>query len=132
MNAIDKDSQKVFDKLVAGLAEPGEKGAYRKVDDGGAGIMAVHVEHYAPAVYSIAHTYIQNGDVMDDPSMLFWLNPRDGRAYPFTFTQHSLGMDQESAEFVGGAPVRFAPRLQREHATFASQWLRNIKQQQGL
>ena len=87
MKAINKRAAAVMDKLVDGLEFIGD---HRKVDNGGAGIMAVCVEFIGQFglgdVFSVAHYHVQNGDMMQDPEMEF-IRAADGRYYPRSFLQ---------------------------------------------
>jgi len=116
--------------LTQGLVNPGD---HRKIDDGGPGIMAVHVEHLgitkAGPIFSIAHYYRQTGDAMRDPDMTF-VRGFDNRYYPCSFRQD------------GGYPVyqvswhvrdeRCNLAMQADHVRFANTWMKNIKEQQSL
>lgn len=131
MKPINKQAQKTFDKLTADLA-PGES---RKVANSES-FMAVSVDclQRVPLgdVFSVSHYYEQNGDLMADPDMTFLKATLDGRVYPLTFRQDGgIPFNQEAATLVdGGTSFRFRPRMQRDIATFAGQWMANIKQQQ--
>lgn len=131
MKPINKTAQKTFDKLVALIPE-GDQAV--KVDNTEETYMPVHVErigeNFMGPVYSVAHYYQQNGDAMRDPDMTFVLT--DGRAYPMSFRQDGgLPVNQESV-IVEGEAYRYAKRQQADQASFAGQWMRNIKDQQGL
>ena len=130
MKAINKTAQKTFDKLIADLP----MGQARKVENNNA-FMAVHVEYLQRVplghVFSVSHYFKQNGDMMADPDMTFLKATLDSRIYPLTFQQDSLGIYREGATLItGGTSFRVRPRMQRDLATFASQWMRNIKDQQ--
>jgi hypothetical protein len=131
MKAIDKQAQRTFRKLVEGLDHVGDA---KRIDEGGPGIMAVSVERVDASLYSIAHYYVQNGDMMRDPEMLFL---EDGDAlFPVYYRQDNLGVEQVSVEWrmAGGRAqvISIARALQADHATFANGWLRNIRTQQKL
>ncbi len=131
MKAINKQAQAVMDRLTEGVDSEHPK----KIDNGSAGIMAVHVEivnqcEWGP-IYSIAHYYEQNGDLMRDPDMEF-LKGHDGCYYPIMYRQDGLGICQESVTFDDGQPAKFRRRMQADQAGFAGLWMRNIKRQQGL
>lgn len=129
MKPVSQKARKVLEALIEGLENPGDE---RKIDNSPGTFMHVYVQCYAPNVFVVAHTYVQEGDLMDDPSMMFWRN-EDGDFYPFTFTQHNVGQHQESVQFDDkGRPHRIAPRMQAEHAKFANFWLNNIRAQQKL
>lgn len=130
MKAINKTAQKVFDKLVA-LIPKGESSV--KVDNSDGTFMAVHVERltktYLGTHYSVAHYHESYGDLVCDPDMTFVVG-FDSRAYPMSFEMG--GQIYERSVKVDGEEIHWNKRKQREHATFAGQWFRNIKSQQGL
>lgn len=130
MKAINKTAQKTFDKLVALIPE-GDQSV--TVDNSEGAYMAVHVEeigeNYLGPVYSIAHYYQQNGDLVSDPDMTF-VQGTDGRAYPLSFEMG--GRIFQQSVIVEGESFRYAKRQQGEQASFAGQWMKNIKQQQDL
>ena len=115
----------------------GLNGEARKIDNGGAGIMAVHVENIntlpAGPIFSITHYYEQNGDLMSDPDMTF-LKGFDGNYYPLSFQQDNVGLYQDVvAEYDDkGNILKYRPRLQMDLVSFANMWMKNIKEQQRL
>lgn len=130
MKAINKEATKVMDRLTEGLDS---ESMSRKIENTTA-FMAVHVDWLgqpqAGDIFSVAHYYQQNGDLMRDPDMTF-LKALDSY-YPLSFRQDGLPIMQEAVEWEEGTIKAFRPRLQAELATFANMWLRNIKLQQGL
>ena len=135
MKAINKKAQKVLETLIAGLDEDNR---YKKIDNSNGTFMAVSVEDVGVLyglsygeMFSVAHYFSQNGDLMADPEMIFWKGS-DGRYYPTYFKMDATAFVEESIFFEGGKPVKFSPRTQKDHAVFAGTWMMNIKQQQGL
>ena len=130
MRQLNKKASKILDALTLNLDEPG---SYRKIDNSEGTYMAVHVNCIAPRLFNVAHHFIQNGDVMDDPSMDFFKAP-SGLWFPCSYTIHSLGLYQVSMEATprsdGTFEYKLRRRLQREHAIFAGTWMANIRQQQ--
>lgn len=133
--AINKTSQKIMETLTDGLDKPGDNHVfdahnYTKKWDGG--IMAAHVEHIGYMknypMYSVAHYYKQNGDMMRDPDMVFIKHPTG--FIPVSFHQDNMGIYQESLWYDDG--FRMNPIGQRDHTSFANMWLKNIKEQQEL
>jgi hypothetical protein len=122
---ISQEAQKVLERLIDGV----DYDHSRKLDNGGAGIMAAVVEQVGPEHFSVAHYYEQNGDLMADPDVVFWRHA--GRYYPAEYTQHGLGIHQELIAFEDGRAVRFMARAQPSCASFCATWMRNIKHQQG-
>lgn len=129
MRAVNKKAEKVLDKLTAGLGT----GQARTIDNAEGTFMAVHVECLTGCSlgprYSIAHYYVQNGDMMADPEMVF-IKGADDRYYPEHYQQDGLGIFQRAVYIEKG--FSFHPRLQKDLAIFTSTWMKNIKQQQNL
>ncbi|MEO7032882.1 MAG: hypothetical protein ABI548_03540 [Polyangiaceae bacterium] len=123
-------ASKVLDKLVAELAEPGDA---RKVDNTGGAFMPAHVELVGPSehgtVYSVAHYFEQNGDLVADPEMEL-LRDRNGNWYPVSIT---MAIGHKRALLLGeGGKARVDEREYRAELRFLSVWMKNIKSQQGL
>ena len=132
MKPVNEYGQRVLQVLTEGLNNAGDD---RKFGNGRP-YMAVSVERIdVPQVYSVAHYYKQNGDLMADPEMVFVVNDA-GIFLPVYFKQAGLGLEQSSAEYTtidGKLRIeRFRPKLQADHAIFAGTWLRNIAEQQDL
>ena len=130
MRAVGKLAEQVLRSLVAGLRHGDD---YRKVDNCGGAFMPVTVEFIGKCLlgdlFSVAHYYEQNGDLMRDPEMVF-LRDSGGRFFPTYFRQDGgLGFEQESADLLKGT---FHPVMQAEHADFADLWMRNVREQQHL
>ena len=123
MKPLAKNAGDVLDALTAGL----EIGAARKIDNGS--YMAVHVDRLGQATFSVAHYFKQNGDLVCDPDGVFlktaagWL--------PVTL-QLATGHYTVAVELdVNDKPTGWRPRQYRELHSFATMWLRNIREQQG-
>jgi hypothetical protein len=106
-----------------GLAE-----AFRR-----AGEFHLHLENppYMPLVIerhgdevAVMHYFIQNGDLVRDPELVFAL----GHWTPVSITQHPLGIYRDVYLFAGGRRVMNV-RLVRELESFASQWAANLRAQ---
>ena len=132
---VNKSAKKVLEQLTEGLVKIED---HRKVSTSEA-FMPVCVELigflYENPVFSVAHYFEQNGDLMADPEMTFGRS-KGGEFAPFSFKQDSLGIFKESVIHspTEGDPDRFLidPVMQRDQATFANVWMRNIKEQQFL
>jgi len=131
MIKISNPAKKVMDKLTQGLEATG---AHKKIDNS-PGFMAVHIENVGSCelgyMFSVAHYYEQNGDLMKDPDMVF-IKSQDGDYYPVEFQQDNLGLYQCAVEWDGNKVKGFTPKLQKDLAKFAATWMRNIKDQQKL
>jgi hypothetical protein len=85
-------------------------------------------------LFSVTHYYEQNGDLMSDPDMVF-LQGASGKFYPISYQQDNLGIYQEviaETDSQTGTPTKIRPKLSRDLAAFANQWMKNIKDQQQL
>ncbi len=134
MRHINQKAKKIMDKLIEGLTPDN---SHKKIDNAKGSFMAVHVEYlrevppYGP-LFSVAHYYEQNGDMMRDPDMEF-LKAHDGNYYPAYFRQDGVGLEQEVFIYDENGQIRqFKPRLMRDLASFAGTWMENIKHQQRL
>ena len=87
--------------------------------------------------YSLCHYYEQNGDLMRDPEMVFIVadNRKEERdfenlhIYPKMYQQDNLGIYEESITIEFGEIKSYIRAWQAAHASFAQQWLNNIKEQ---
>ncbi|HMT28027.1 MAG TPA: hypothetical protein PKD91_01985 [Bacteroidia bacterium] len=107
-----------------------------KIDNSTGDYMPVHIEKInntiAGTIYSLAHYYVQNGDLMADPEVEI-LQGIDGNYYPYSFRIDSLGVNRFSVNFDENGSIKgFYPRRQRDDAFFTAKWLHNIKEQQNL
>lgn len=87
-------------------------------------------ETFYGKVYSLAHYYEQNGDLMRDPEMTF-LVAKD-MVFPLSYRQDGLGIDRESVFFENGKPTKYIKRMQSDQTSFANGWMRNIAEQQKV
>jgi hypothetical protein len=108
LRPVNKQAGKILEKLTKGL----EYATSRKIDNTEGTFMAVHVDRIGDDLYSVAHYYQQNGDMMADPDVVFWRRP-DGW-FPVEIT------------------VKWNPRAYNDCKIFCGTWMQNIKQQQGL
>ena len=130
MRAINQKATKIFDKIVKRM----NGDSYLKIGEDGTGIMPLVVEKLATydagTTYSFAHYFKQNGDLCQDPEMVF-LKHANGKIYPMMFQQAIPPIYQESL-FKEPDGWKVYPRMQKTHAVFAGTWLENIKHQQTL
>lgn len=76
---------------------------------------------------SIAHNYMQNGDVCPDPDMEIRIYPDRKMAEAMTY--QTIYKFQEVYYTRDDGQVMVYPRLKRELNTFLKQWLLNLKRQ---
>lgn len=84
------------------------------------------------ALVAIAHTGLQNGDVMFDPEMVFRIIEWDGAklAEPISFRNDYVGIHQEVYRYDDqGKATHVDARLKAELKSFGRMWFRNLKHQ---
>ena len=83
-------------------------------------------------IFSVAHYYEQNGDLMADPEMCFINLKAVGSYLPSYFKQDGIGLEQDSIVMENGEIKGYRAKMQADHTSFANMWLRNIKNQQNI
>jgi hypothetical protein len=83
----------------------------------------------AGTFYSFCHYFKQNGDMCQDPEMLF-IKTKSGKVYPAMF--QSYPNIYEESIFQDDGKWKVHVKMQADHAKFANLWLKNIKEQQKL
>ena len=139
MKKLNKKTSQIFCQLIDHLHN-----GYRKYTSDG--FMPLSVERINEGIntpygtaneYSLCHYYDQNGELMQDPEMCFWVvdkrtvhhNGMEWVAvYPISFTQANLGKYERSA-WVTEEGIALKLVMQADHAEFAQMWLNNIKNQ---
>ena len=84
-----------------------------------------HKDDDGNIVISLAHNYIQEGDVMTDPDMEIRIIPSMKMVEALTFQQDNMGIYQQVYHEDG----RFNPTLKRELNNFLNSWLKNLIEQ---
>lgn len=133
MKTLSKTSQLIFAKLVEMAKENDNHIKVQNSKD----YMPISVEIIDEDRFfthvSIAHYYEQMGDLMADPEMCFAISKNDPTyVLPYMFKQDNLGIERESVRFNENGSVRGFFNQQKDDATFANQWFKNIKAQQKL
>jgi hypothetical protein len=134
MKHLSIEGKKVMDILTDGIDDYDQA---RKIQNNPSkSIMAVHVEMISKIskgpIYSIAHYYEQNGDLMKDPDMTF-LKGADGEYYPLSYQQDGLGIYQDAVDWDDNGNIKgFRVKMQADMTSFANDWMENIKNQQKL
>jgi N12 class adenine-specific DNA methylase/adenine-specific DNA methylase len=86
----------------------------------------LNVEHLYDNVYSIAHTFVQNGDVMNDPSMEVRVDDLLQVVDALDFRNDSLGFYQDFRDDNG---IPLVSKQKRDAEDFLLTWLKNIDAQ---
>lgn len=130
LRPVSKSARKVLELLVDGLDEPG---ASKKLDNAQGAFMAVCVERIEETsrgpVYSVAHYYEQNGDLVPDPDVTM-LCGADGEFYPLSYQDGRVY--RLSVELGPDSSARVNREWRTDLVHFVGGWMRNIKAQQGL
>ena len=131
MKRISKRAKAVFDQLTKGLEHVGD---HKKIENGAFMPLSIEViENYGRdegVKISFCHYGEQNGDLMRDPEVCF-IRPADGNYYPYYYRNDYLAKEQFAAEFdpYDGSIQRYWVSMQKDIATFSSQWAQNLKDQ---
>lgn len=125
MRPLNTATAKILDALTAGL-QPGEA---RIIDNSDGTYMPTHVNALGGSRFSVTHYYTQNGDLVPDPDGEFYRTAH-GTWFPVAL-QHCTGHYTRAIEFKGTAMHSFRRRAYAELRSFATAWMRNIREQQG-
>jgi len=125
MRTISQAAVKTLEVLTQNL----KAGQARKIDLTDGTFMAVHVEHLTENTFSVAHYFLQNGDLCADPDMTFH-RTADGAWMPTSITQWA-GFRPAMTFNSDGSIKGFYTGTYNDCLSFASMWMRNIKAQQG-
>ena len=126
--------EKMFDKMVK-LGIINQDGSlkfdeYLKLKS--SGFMDLNIDHLSHKdnenniVISIAHNYIQEGDVMADPDMEIRIIPKMKMVEALTFQQDNMGIYQQVYLEDGRYVI---PKLKNELNDFLNFWLKNLIEQ---
>ena len=132
MQALNKTTTITFNAIVEGM---GPENTYKKIDNTDSTLMPLVVERLYETnlgpVFSLAHYFEQNGDLCQDPEMLF-IKHKSGQVIPTMFQQAIPPIYEESMVQNEDGKWGIRAKLQAEHTRFANMWLKNIKAQQRL
>lgn len=136
MRSLDKKASEIADILFSFVEN---RLGFEINNSGTPSIMAVHLERRGDIpnvgpVFSVCHTYLQNGDVMSDPYMEIVKSKTTGKFYPYYFQQDGIiGGDQNAFVFDNDNNLKgVRTKMQKDHAVFVNMWFRNIASQQSL
>ena len=82
-------------------------------------------------VWSMMHTYRQNGDTMRDPDMTFLVDEKGGNIIPHTFQQDGCAFMEYGTSYqeVWADDTHWRPTLRADLDRFLKQWITNILNQ---
>ena len=75
-------------------------------------------------VISMAHNFVQNGDVMADPDMEIRIVKSAQMVEALSYRQDAMGIND--SVYTDEAEMRFSPRLKKELNRFLNTWLKNL------
>ncbi len=134
MKKLNKKAARVFNAMI-NLMNGKE---HQKIDNTNGAFMPVVIEKVHEVmfyqsectIYSVAHYFEQNGDLVPDPEMTFLVvNANTEVIFPCTFQDQ---MTYQEGLFKDGVDWRIKKAIQASHAEFANTWMDNIKKQQNL
>lgn len=129
---MSKADAATLDALVEGLADPTESDApssRRMGEDSDSGVMPLSIERIGPHMFSLAHYYRQNGDMMRDPDVELHRDEQ-GRWFPVTFQQdggrpvYTVAIEMDAHGITGVYRRRYA-----DLRDFVRTWLENLRTQ---
>ena len=125
---VSASAKKVIQQLEAMMID-----GYAKIDNTNGAFMPVVIEQVGENQISIAHYYEQNGDLMADPEIVFLKKEYSYGVeyYPIYERMSGLGSDIELVIFKNRKP-KLISRLQKQAASFCTDWMRTIVVQQGI
>ena len=125
---LNRKSAAIFTEIIRRL---GENDAL-KLDNAPGTYMPLNIDKIGPYSYALAQYGEQNGDLMADPDMTFFVEPETGRVCPLTYQNDYTGTYQDAVtDWQGDRPVA-DEKVQAGLVKFAETWMRNIADQQGI
>jgi len=130
MRKLTQESKKVLDALTNDLQNPGD---HKKIENGAYMPLSIEV---IGSIYgdegkliSLCHYGEMKGDLMRDPEMC--LIKFSGEYFPYYFRNDYVGVERQAVEFdnEGNGIAKVDEREQRDQASFANTWMKNLKDQ---
>lgn len=88
-----------------------------------------YADYKGRPVYSMAHYYEQNGDLMADPDLTFSVDIEAGAIWPQTYQQDDLGLYQEVFKYTPDGRHLYSRSLLCSLDDFLWHWTKNLKAQ---
>jgi hypothetical protein len=133
MKFLSRTAEKVFQ---AALNRIPSGATSCKIGDADGGFMPLCVEKIGANkfgdIYSFAHYYEQNGDLMRDPDVTMLRTTKAGTFFPLSYRQDGLGINDECVIFEEDGSMKYSKKRQASLVSFCGTWARNLKQQQNL
>lgn len=126
MRPLARHHAAILDTLTAGLSDVN---VHRKIDNAPGAFMPAVIEKIGPERFSVAHYFLQHGDLVADPDLEFVR--QDGAWFPVAVTQ-IFGSTLAATTDAAGRIVSVNRRAYADLRRFAGVLLTNIKHQQGI
>lgn len=127
---LNLKSEAIFNNFIKPIKN---NGSYIQYGKPGGAMMPLTIEKLYTGdnktQYSFCHYYKQNGDMCQDPEMVFLVN-NSGKIFPMFFQQAIPPIFSEGLFFDDGLKMR--PHIYKDILSFANQWMRNLKNQDYL
>lgn len=90
----------------------------------------LYIERISEDQIAIAHTFVQNGDIMYDPEIVFHVDAENKLLRPMTYEQSDMGVYQRVYDADDDALTRPNRRLERDINDMFRTWSQNLKWQE--
>lgn len=131
MKALNAKSTAKFFKLIEGLNEPGDSERISNNESFMPVVVEFNYQFDTGRQYSLSHYGEQNGDLMSDPDMTFFVDA-DGKVFPMTYRNDYAGVEQIAIELKDSVPKLLRKTAQADMVEFVQDWLVNIWEQQEM
>jgi hypothetical protein len=131
MKHLNDRATVIFRKLTEGLKKVGDHQQWNNDSSFMAACVEIIGQTGLGPLVSVAHYYLQEGDMMRDPDVVFLIGA-DQHVYPISYRQDGLGIYQEAA-IVEDGKWRVRPKMQADIVKFCNDtWFPNLNEQQQL
>ena len=89
----------------------------------------LYIERINEDQLAMAHTYVQNGDIMYDPEIVFYVDDKNKTLRPMTYEQSDMGVYQRVYDPDDDALTRPNRKLERDINDMFRTWSQNLKWQ---
>ena len=131
MTTLNKKATAIFLNIVK-FCDTSEEGHVKFQKDNGFMPLSVELLYKTKSynMYSFAHYYKQNGDLVPDPDMCFLQNRENpSQIYPASF-QNAIAYTQAAEIDETGNAIVLSAAQMKDLAIFANIWMSNIYEQQ--
>ena len=127
MRPLNRRLAAILDSLTEGLSD---ERCHRKLDNAPGSFLPAVIEKVGPERFSVAHYFVQNGDLVPDPDLEFVR--QDGAWYPVALTQIYGLFTLAATTDEQGRIVSCKRAAYNDLRRFAATFLTNVERQQGI